>query len=419
MPEFRRVPLGKEHCLRIAAFTAHDEAMNSEDHITYLARTNARNDRRVFGIRRRDRRHHMYIIGKTGTGKSTLLGMMAQQDIARGDGIALVDPHGDLVENILSRVPLERMADVVYLNVPAEDQPLSFNPLQDVPLAKRSFVATTLLDVFEKIWIDSWGPRLEHILRNALLTLMDQPNATLADILPLLDNRSYRTQAIETITNSQVKRFWEEEYEKYSWQFRASAIAPIQNKVGAFLTHPALNRILTQSENSFDLRYLMDERKILLVNLAKGRIGEESAALLGAMLVAQIGAAGLSRADVSERDRPDFYVYLDEFQTFTTQSLAGMLAELRKYRVNLTLANQYLSQVENEIADAILGNVGTLVSFRLGPRDATFLAREFDPTFEPIDLMNLPNHSIYLKLMIDGAVSKAFSAETLECSPSV
>ena len=306
-----------------------------------------------------------------------------------------------------------RQSDLLYFDVPRPDQPLRFNPLQRVPPEKRSVAAAGLLDVFKKLWTDFWGPRTEHILRNALLALLDQPAATLGDILRLLDDRSFRETAAARVTSPQVKRFWLEEYKNYAPGFRSQAIAPIQNKVGAFLADPILSKILSEPAGTLNLRESMDSGKILLVNLAKGKIGEDSASLLGAMLVSQIGVAGLSRADQPESVRRDFYLYLDEFQTFSTQSLANMLSELRKYRVNLILANQYLSQVDSEVTDAILGNVGTLISFRLGPGDATYLAKEFQPTFDALDLVNLPNWSIYLKLMIDGAVSDPFSADTV------
>jgi hypothetical protein len=387
--------------------------MNHEDRVTLFAQTNFRNDRRVFGIWRRDRRAHMYVIGKTGTGKSTLLQRLIEQDIRNGEGVALLDPHGDLIEKLLGEVPDHRKGDLIYFNVPDPENTLSFNPLEGVPQAKRPLVAAGLLEVFKKIWTDSWGTRLEHILRNALLTLLDQPDATIADILRLLDDDLYRRTAVTRITNPQVRRFWIQEYENFPGRYRADASAPIQNKVGAFLTDPIMNRILTQPKSSFDLRRIMDEGKILLVNLAKGKIGEGPAALLGALLVSQLGFAGLSRADIREVARRDFYLYLDEFQTFTTMSLASMLSELRKYRVNLILANQYLSQVDRQVEDAIMGNVGTLISFRVGPRDADFLAKEFSPQFRALDLVNLPAYSIYLRLMIDGAVSPPFSATTI------
>lgn len=387
--------------------------MDYENDITYIARTAFRNDARVFGIRRKDRRHHMYVLGKTGTGKSTLLSVLAEQDVRRGEGLALLDPHGDLAERLLATMPAHRRSDLVYFNVPAHDQDIHFNPLDSVPLIKRPLVGAWLLDAFKKIWADSWGVRMEHILRNTLLTLLDQPEATLADMLPLLDNRAFRTRAVDRTTNHQVRRFWLHEYENYSWRYRSDAIAPIQNKVGAFLANPILNRILGHPRSSFNLREIMDQGKILLVNLAKGKLGEDPSSLLGALLVSQIGSAGLARADIAEEERRDFYLYLDEFQTFTTLSLSGMLSELRKYRVNMILANQYIAQVQEEVMDAIMGNVGTIISFRVGPRDAAFLAKEFYPVFDLNDLINLPNHAIYLKIMVDGTVSQPFSANTI------
>jgi TraM recognition site of TraD and TraG len=261
---------------------------------------------------------------------------------------------------------------------------------------------------------ESWGPRLEHILRNALLALLDQPVATLADILRMLDEPAFRRIAASRVRNAQVRHFWLREYESYPARFRVEAIAPIQNKVGAFLADPVLNAILTQPKSSFDLRRIMDEGKIFLVNLAKRKIGEDSAALLGALLVSRIGLTGLSRADAPENERRDFYLYLDEFQSFTTLSLANMMSELRKYRVSLILAHQYLSQLDLQVRDAILGNAGTIISFRLGLADAEILSKEFWPESSAEDLIRLPNYQIYLKLMANGAVTKPFSAETLE-----
>lgn len=381
--------------------------------VTLFAKTNFRDENHVFGIREADRRAHMYVIGKTGTGKSTLLEVLIDQDIRAGGGLALVDPHGDLVERVLARIPAERAGDVIYLNAPDFSDPLGFNPLESVSPDKRPLVASSLIEVFKKIWADSWGPRMEHILRNCVLTLLDQPEATLADILRLLDDYNFRKAAVGHVENPLVVDFWRREFAQYPDRFRAEIVAPIQNKVGAFLANPVLQAILTQPKSSFDLRQVMDEGKILLVNLAKGRMGSDNAALLGALLVASIGLAGLSRADIPEETRRDFYLYLDEFQTFTTQSMANMLSELRKYRVNLILAHQYMGQIEDEIRDAILGNAGTMIVFRVGPDDAEILAKELSPPFSSGSLMNLPNHHIYLKLMIDGVVSKPFSAVTL------
>lgn len=356
----------------------------------------------------------MYIIGKTGTGKSTLLETMIRQDIEDGHGLALIDPHGDLVERVLAAIPENRKGDLIYFNVPDGTQPLGFNPLEAAPPQKRALAASGLLEVFKKIWADSWGPRLEHILRNALLALLDQPEATLADVLRLLDDSAFRRNAAERVRNSQVRDFWLREYENYPARFRAEAIAPLQNKVGAFLADPLLNRILVQPKSAFDLRRVMDEKKILLVNLAKGKIGEDTVALLGAMLVSRIGLAALSRADVPETERSDFFLYLDEFQSFTTLSLANMLSELRKYHVGMVLAHQYLAQLDLKVRDAILGNAGTSIVFRLGLADAEILAKEFYPAFSITDLINLPNYHIYLKLMIDGVVSRPFSAIALK-----
>jgi hypothetical protein len=384
-----------------------------DNRIAFFARTNFRNDRRLFGIRQADRRAHMYVIGKTGTGKSTLLETLIRQDVNADHGLALLDPHGDLVERVLAQIPDHRKSDVIAFDVPDAAHPLGFNPLESVPPAKRALAASGLLEVFKKIWNDSWGPRLEHILRNALLALMDQPQATLADVLRLLDNDAFRRNAAANVTNRQVRDFWLREYENYPFRFRAEAIAPIQNKVGAFLSHPVLHGIVTQPRSAFDLRRVMDEGKILLVNLAKGKIGEDAASLLGAMLVSRIGLAALSRADIPEAERRDFFLYLDEFPTFTTLSLANMLSELRKYRVNLILAHQFLSQLDPLLRDAILGNVGTIISFRLGLADAEILEKEFYPEFRAQDLISLPNHQIYLKLMIDDSVSRPFSADTI------
>jgi hypothetical protein len=390
----------------------------SDNRVTHFARTNFRT-RKVFGIKRRDRRSHMYLIGKTGVGKSTLLATLIEQDIKNGEGLALLDPHGDLVEKVLASIPPSRRADTIYFNVPDRAHPLGFNPLESVASEKRILAASGLLDAFKKLWIDSWGPRLEHILRNALLALLDQPEATLADVLRLLNDKEFRKSVALRLANKQIYDFWVREFENYPAHFRAEAIAPIQNKVGAFLANPLLNRILTQPKSAFNLRQVMDGGRILLINLAKGKIGEDTAALLGALLTTQMGLAALSRADVPEVQRRDFYLYTDEFSSYTTLSMASMLSELRKYRLNLVLAHQFLSQLDEQVRDAILGNVGTMVSFRLGVQDAEILKKEFEPEITANDLVNLPNFNFYIRLMIDGVISHPFSAETImhESSP--
>jgi len=392
---------------------------NSFNPITYFAKTNYRNKsdtfgEKIFGIKQADRLAHLYVIGKTGTGKTTLLENLICQDIESGKGVALIDPHGDLVDRIAKKIPKHRKDDLVYFNVPDSSQPWGYNPLKHVRADKRPLAASGLLEVFKKMWEDSWGPRMEHILRNALLALLDKPDATLPDILKMLIDDNFRKTVAFNTSNQQVKDFWLEEYPKYSFQFRANANAPIQNKVGAFLSDPNLYRILTQPEKTIPIRKIMDEGKILLVNLAKGKIGEDSSSLLGGLLVTTLGLAAFSRADIPEEERQDFYLYIDEFQNFTTLSLANMLSELRKYKIGMILAHQFLYQLEPDIRYAVLGNVGTIISFRLGPKDAAFIAKEFDPIFSATDLINLPNYNIYMKLLIDGAPSKPFSATTIK-----
>jgi len=386
----------------------------ADDHVTRVGRTNFRNSEVLFGIEQPDRLFHMHIIGKTGTGKSTLLETLIRQDIVAGDGLALIDPHGDLVERIADSIPDFRRRDVVYLNAPDAAQPYGYNPLRHVRADKIALAASGLLDAFKKIWGDAWGVRMEHILRNALFALLEYGEATLADILRLMSDTSFRKKVADRLKNEPVRNFWLNEFSRYSYVYQRDGIAPIQNKVGAFLADPLLNRILTSPKIDLRIRRTMDEGGVLLVNLAKGKIGEDSASLLGALLVSTIGLAAFSRADVAERERRDFVLYIDEFQNFTTLGLANMASELRKYGVGLVLAHQHLHQLEPDIRHAILGNVGTLISFRVGAEDAPYLAKEFQPKFDVEDLINLPNYHIYLKLMIDGTPSQPFSAVTLD-----
>ena len=379
---------------------------------TYLARLNFRNQRTPFGIKRSDRLSHMYIIGKTGTGKSTLLETMVHQDLVNGEGFALIDPHGDLVERIAQTIPENRREDVIYFNVPDDAQPFGYNPLKFVRPDRRPLAASGFLEAFKKMWEDAWGVRMEHILRNALLALLDQPDASMPDILKLMTDRAFRRAVAANVRHPQVKQFWLKEFEQYSFRYRADGIAPIQNKVGAFLADPRILRILTAPKRSLHFRRIMDRGKVLLVNLSKGRIGDDAASLLGSLLVTTLGLAAFSRAAMPERDRRDFYLYIDEFQSFTTLSVANMISELRKYHVGFVLAHQYLFQLDLAIRHAVLGNAGTIISFRVGPMDAAIFSREFEPKFGTVDLLNLPNHNIYLKLMIDGAPSQPFSAVT-------
>jgi type IV secretory pathway TraG/TraD family ATPase VirD4 len=384
--------------------------------VTYLGRIDFRSDRRRFGIKHEDRFSHVYLIGKTGTGKSTLMESMALQDLERGNGFALIDPHGDLVERIAARVPLSRRADVIYLDAADPSQPYGYNPLRHVREDRIALAASGMMEVFKKMWPDAWGVRMEHILRNTLMALLEQPHSTMHDVLRMFSDSAFRKQVAKSLKNQTVRRFLEKEFERFSFGYRADGTAPIQNKVGAFLADPLLNRILTAPQKDLHIRRIMDQGQVLLVNLAKGRIGEDSSSLLGGLLVTTIGLAAFSRADTTPEKRRDFFVYIDEFQNFTTLAVANMFAELRKYRVGFTVAHQYLHQLEPDVRHAVLGNAGTIMSFRIGAEDAPYLAREFQSRFEEIDLLQLENYHLYLKLMIDGMPSRPFSAITLRAS---
>jgi hypothetical protein len=382
--------------------------------LTCIARIDHRNADRTFGIKDEDRFSHVYIIGKTGTGKSTLIETMAIQDIERGHGLALIDPHGDLVERIAGQVPTKRKSEVFYMNASDPSQPYGYNPLRHVSEDRIALAASGFIEVFKKMWPDAWGVRMEHILRNVLMALLEQPRATMHDVLHILSNRKFRAEIARRLKNETVRAFFLEEFERFSFGYRADGTAPIQNKVGAFLADPVLNKLLTAPEHDLHVRQVMDEGRVLLVNLAKGRMGEDSSSLLGGLLVTTLGLAAFSRAELPAPARRNFFVYVDEFQNFTTLAMANMFSELRKYRVGFTVAHQYLHQLEPDVRHAVLGNAGTIISFRVGSEDATYLAREFQETFEEVDLMQLPNYRIYLKLMIDGVPSRPFSAITLD-----
>jgi DNA helicase HerA-like ATPase len=382
---------------------------NSSD-ITYFAKTTYRNQETIFGIRQEDRFMHTYIIGKTGTGKSTLLKAKIMQDMQAGRGVCLLDPHGDLVESVMKAVPSERKSDVLYFNVPDLTLTLRYNPFKKVSYEKRSLVASGIMDVFKKLWADAWGVKLEHILRHAILTLLDQPQATIADIPRLLLDKSYRYEAIKAVKNESVKNFWQKEFGNYN----RYDLLPVLNKVGGMLAHPVIKRVLIENPTEISLRKAMDEKKIILVNLAKGHIGEDAAHILGALFISSISSAAFSRVDTEEEHRVSYMVYMDEFHNFTTLSLVNMFSELRKFKVGMILAHQYFYQLDDEIRRAILGNAGTIISFRVGTEDAQFLSKEMFPEFGLEDFSNLPNYHIYLKLMINGAPSRPFSAVSLK-----
>lgn len=369
---------------------------------------------RRFGIKTDDRRRHIYVIGKTGTGKTTLLENMVLSDIMAGHGVCYIDPHGDTAEKILDYIPSHRINDVVYFNPADLDHPVGFNILETAREEQKHLVASGLMGVFKKIWPDVWSPRMEYILLNCVLALLDYPGATLLGINRLLVDKEYRARVIAKIRNPIVKTFWVAEFTSWSEKYATEAIAPVQNKVGQFLSASIIRNIVAQVKSTINPRQIMDEGKILIVNLSKGKIGEDNMKLLGGMIVTKIQLAAMERVDIKyEADRRDFYLYVDEFQNFANQSFANILSEARKYHLNLVVAHQYIAQLEEEVAKAVFGNVGTLLVMRVGAEDATFMEQEFTPVITPEDLVNLPKYQMYLKLMVDGVATQPFSATTL------
>lgn len=391
---------------------------NDENLITPIGVTDFRHRKDVFGIKKKDRRNHIYVMGKTGTGKSTLLKNMLVSDIKSDEGLALIDPHGDLADDILSYVPEERMEDVIYFNPSDTECPIAFNPLEETRPEQRYLVASDLISIFRKIWPDYWGPRLEHILRYSLLTLLEYPGSTLLDLPRLLTDADFREVVLKSVKDRHVRDFWLLQSGKSSGASKPEAVSPILNKTGQIIASPYIRYILGQSKSAVDIRDVMDKGKILVVNLSKGRIGEDTSSFLGAMIVSSIMHAASSRADIPESQRRPFHLYVDEVQNFLTLAFTDILSESRKYGLDLVLAHQYIAQLDEKVRSAVFGNVGTIISFRAGAEDAPFLAREFRPVFNIDDLIAIPNYHIYLKLMIDAAASKPFSAKTLP-PPSV
>ncbi|KND48442.1 MAG: hypothetical protein AB200_01785 [Parcubacteria bacterium C7867-005] len=391
--------------------------MIDPDKITYFAETDSRNKRVAFGIKSKDRLKHVYVIGKTGMGKSTLLENMAVQDIQSGEGIAFVDPHGKTADLLLEYVPEHRKQDVVYFAPFDIEHPISFNVMEDVGPDKRHLVANGLMSAFKKLFgEESFSDRMQYILQNTILALLEYPGATMLGINKMLVDKVYRDKVVANVTDSSVKTYWTQEFAGYTERFAAEAIPAIQNKIGQFTSNPLIRNIIGQSKSSFDIREIMDEGKILIINLSKGRVGEANANLLGSMLITKIYLAAMSRADKSEANLqklPNFYLYVDEFQSFANESFADILSEARKYKLNLTIAHQYIEQMSEEVRAAVFGNVGTMIVFRVGAYDAEILEKEFSPTFTAEDLVNLGFAQVYLKLMIDGVSSQPFSATTL------
>ncbi|MEI6304721.1 MAG: type IV secretion system DNA-binding domain-containing protein [Candidatus Taylorbacteria bacterium] len=387
-----------------------------ENRITYFAETDARNKRVKFGIKAKDRTRHVYVIGKTGMGKSTMLENMAAQDIQNGEGMCFIDPHGKTADLMLEYVPKERIRDVIYIAPFDIEHPISFNVLEHVDPDKRHLVSSGLMSTFKKIWEDAWSARMEYILTNTLLALLEYPGATLLGVNRMLSDKDYRKEVVNNIKDPSVKAFWQKEFANYTERQAAEAVPAIQNKVGQFTANPLIRNMIGQPNSSFDFRKAIDQKKIVIINLSKGRIGDENMKLLGGLLVTKIYLAAMSRADVPDRMMqvlPNFYLYVDEFQNFANASFADILSEARKYKLNLTIAHQYVEQMDEIVRPAVFGNVGTMISFRVGATDAELLEKEFAPQFVIEDLVNLGFTQIYLKLMIDGLSSVPFSATTL------
>jgi len=381
--------------------------------INFFAKTEFKNQETIFGIKTEDRRKHVYIIGKTGAGKSTLIANMAIDDIRKNRGLGIIDPHGDLSETILDYIPNRRINDVVYLEPFDLDRPFSLNVLEVKNKQQKDLVASGIVSIFYKLYKDSWGPRLEYILRNVILTLLEIENATLVDVLSLLAHQDYRKKVVSQLKDPVLRSFWEKEFAKMPDRLKAEAVSPIQNKVGQFVTSKMIRNIIGKPKSTVNLQKIMDKGKILILNLSQGKLGEDNAALLGAMIITQIQLAAMNRSFQKEEERRDFFLYVDEFQNFATTSFIKILSEARKYRLSLTLANQYIDQLDEQVAKAIFGNVGTLISFVVGARDAEILTKEFGRLYTENDLVSLGKHEIVLKLSIDGMTSPPFPAKTL------
>ncbi len=388
-----------------------DESVRKE--INFFAKTVFKNKERIFGIKDADRRRHIWAVGKTGTGKSTLIANMVIDDLKKDRGVAIIDPHGDLCEVILDYIPSRRINDVVYFNPADRERPIKLNVLEVKNKEQRELVVSGIVAIFHKLYGHSWGPRLEYILRNTLLTLSEVEGMTLVEVPRMLTDEKFRAWVLERISDGVMKSFWHKEYNRLNDRTRQEWIGSILNKVGQFVASPMIRGILAGRKSSVDLAGVMNEGKILIANLSQGKIGEDNASLLGAMLITKIQLAAMGRVDLAEEQRRDFYLYVDEFQNFATDSFIKILSEARKYKLNLMMANQYMAQIPHEVQKAILGNVGSMISFTVGAEDARIIEHEFGGVFTAKDLVNLENYQIATRLMIDAHSSRAFLATTL------
>jgi len=389
--------------------------------VTFIGRTNyvasLEEKQFVFGIKRIDRRRHMYIIGKSGVGKSKLQELMIRQDIAYGHGVCVIDPHGELIDDILNFIPENRIEDVCVIDPGDIDFPSSFNPLANTDPTFKHQLTQGLIEVLRKQFGANWTPRLEHVFRFTVLALLDYPYATMRGMISMLTDRNYRQKVVEYIGDDMVKRFWAIEFADWSEKFDTDAIIPLVNKLGQFLSDPMLRNIFGQKENKIDLEQIMNEQKILFINLSKGKIGEENSSFFGAMFLTKIKQAGMARAKLEPKDRADFYLYVDEFQNIVTDTFENILSEARKYGLNLIVAHQYVGQLLPKVQQAVLGNIGSIISFRVGGDDAVKLKPEFAPIFDVKDMINLGVGEFFIKMTIDGESYDPFSAETLRVLP--
>lgn len=385
-----------------------------DSEISLFGITNYHNNLNKFGIRRVDRRRHLYVVGKSGSGKSKMLELLIKEDLENGKGVGVLDPHGDLVDNVMQYVPKHRLKDVIYFDPSDTDFPISFNPMENVDEAYKMQVTIGFIQIFKKLFGSNWTDRLEHVLRYTVLALLDSPNTTVLSILKMLTDKNYRQNIVSRIKDNVVKNFWVSEFAGWSEKFDAEAITPLLNKVGQFVATNMIRNIIGQPQNKFDIRKVMDGEKILFMKVSKGLLGEENSSLLGAMIITKLYQAAMSRADIKEDERKDFYFYVDEFQNFATDTFAEILSEARKYRLNLTLAHQYMGQLSDVVKKTVFGNVGSLVSFRVGADDAGALADEYNPIFKERDIINLGVREFYCKMSINGEIREAFSGRTLE-----
>jgi hypothetical protein len=390
------------------------EGMVNPDDVSFIGETNYRNERYKFGIKRFDRRRHLYVVGKTGSGKSRLLQLLLISDIVQGKGCCLIDPHGDLADELLQFVPKERIKDVVYVNPADRDFPIGFNPLEPVEdYEMRQHLSRFFIAIFKKLFASEWNPRMEHLIRYITLALLETPDSNILGIPRILSDTTFRQRVIKQIKDPVVKSFWTTEFSASNEQFINAAAVPLMNKVGQFVSNPIVRNMVGQQKNMLQFDEFMNEGKIVLINLSKGKLGEDNTALLGSMFITKIQQAALARASIPEEQRKDFYFYVDEFQNFATDAFSSILSEARKYRLDLTIAHQYIAQLPEEVKATAFGNVGTIITFAIGGDDAAYLSKEFSPTFTADDMINLNTREMYIKMSIDGRITPPFSAKTL------